>query len=33
YIYKLKEKNEIKEIIMQIVHEWVNKVDKELEAW
>lgn len=33
YIYKLKEKNEIKEIIMQIVHKWVNKVDNELEAW
>lgn len=33
YIYMLKDKNEIKKIIMEIVFKWAKKVENELENW
>jgi predicted transcriptional regulator len=33
YIYMLKSKSEIRELIMAIVYNWVEKVEYELENW
>ncbi|MDK2891825.1 winged helix-turn-helix transcriptional regulator [Methanohalophilus sp.] len=33
YIYMIKDKNEIKKIIMEIVFKWAKKVENELENW
>ncbi len=33
FVYKIKSKKEIRELIMGIVHSWVNRVDTELQTW
>jgi predicted transcriptional regulator len=33
FIYMLKDKNEIKKLIMDIVYNWAKKVEQELESW
>ena len=33
FVYKIKSKKEIQELIMGIVHSWVNRVDTELQTW
>ncbi len=33
FIYRIKDKEEIKQLIMNIVNTWVKKVESELEEW
>ena len=33
YLYMIKDKEELKKMIMDIVCGWMNKVERELEAW
>jgi predicted transcriptional regulator len=33
FVYKIKNKREIRELIMEIIHSWVQRVEKELIVW
>lgn len=33
FVYRIKSKREIRELIMQIIHSWVDRVEKELIVW
>ena len=33
FVYRIKNKREIKELIMKIIHSWVERVEKELIIW
>ncbi|WP_406657552.1 MarR family transcriptional regulator [Methanolobus sp. ZRKC2] len=33
FVYKIRSKKEIRELIMEIVNSWVKRVDSELQAW
>jgi len=33
FFYKIKNKKELRELIMQLVNDWVNNVEKELNNW
>ncbi|WP_370574241.1 MarR family transcriptional regulator [Methanomethylovorans sp.] len=33
FVYRIRSKKEIRELIMQVVNSWVNRVDAELQAW
>ncbi len=33
FVYKIRSKKEIRELIMDIVNSWVKRVDSELQAW
>lgn len=33
FVYKIRSKREIRELIMEIVNSWVKRVDSELQAW
>ena len=33
FVYRIKNKREIKELIMEIIHSWVERVEKELIIW